>query len=166
MRPKDDPEYMRKAVLLCAVAVTLTTLAGCVAVDPAPSGSAAEIADRVFAESGVSFRAPETLGLEDDEDKEFYLGSADYPAFADSVVVAPMIRIDTRLLVIIKAANKGDIEAIKTRLDENIDPNRLVCVTFSLEDVAIESRGDVIFMTINSDAEQRQALVEALESIE
>ena len=153
-------------MLLCAVAVTLTTLAGCVAVDPAPSGSAAEIADRVFAESGVSFRAPETLGLEDDEDKEFYLGSADYPAFADSVVVAPMIRIDTRLLAVLKAADKADVEAIKSKLEENIDPNRLICVTFSLEDVVIDSRGDIIIMTINSDAEQRQALVEAFKSIE
>ena len=77
-----------------------------------------------------------------------------------------MIRIDTRVLYIIKAANKGDIDTIKIALKENIDTNRLICVTFSLEDVVIESRGDVIFMTINSDAEQRAALAEAFRAID
>jgi hypothetical protein len=77
-----------------------------------------------------------------------------------------MISIDTRVLYIIKAANKGDLELIKAQLDEDIDPNRLVCVTFTLEDVVIESRGNVIFMTINSKPEQRTALTEAFKTIE
>ena len=77
-----------------------------------------------------------------------------------------MISIDTRVLVVIRAAAKGDVEDIKTKLKENVDPNRVVCVTFSLEDVAVESRGDVVLMTINTDAEQRTALVEAFKNIE
>ena len=52
------------------------------------------------------------------------------------------------------------------KLKKNVDPNRVVCVTFTLDDVAIESRGDVVFMTINTDAEQRSALVEAFLSID
>ena len=77
-----------------------------------------------------------------------------------------MIRIDTKVLYIIRAANRGDINTIKTALKENIDSNRLICVTFSLEDVVIENRGDVILLTVNSDAEQRAALVEAFKIIE
>ena len=163
----DSFNKMKKtALLLCTAVISLAVVTGCSGGAPAPSGTVTEIADKVFAESGVIFRAPENVSLEQVEDKEFYLGSSDYPEFADSIAVVPMIRIDTRLLVIIKAANKGDVETIKTKLDENIDPNRLVCVTFSLEDVVIENRGDVIFMTINSDAEQRAALVEAFKTIE
>jgi hypothetical protein len=77
----------------------------------------------------------------------------------------PMINIDTRVLVIIKAADKSNVEDIKTKLKENVDPNRVVCVTFSLQDVAIESRGDVILLTINTDAEQRTSLVDAFKTI-
>ena len=158
---------MKKPVsLLFTVIILLVILAGCGAAESAPSGTADEIADKIFAESGVTFRAPERLSLDKNENREFYLGSTNYPEFADSVAVVPMIRIDTRLLVIIKAANKGDIDTIKTALKENIDPNRLVCVTFSPEDVVIENRGNVIFMTINSDAGQRAALVEAFKTIE
>ena len=157
---------MKKMVLLLtALILSLAVLGGCAAAESGTAGSAAEIADRIFAESGV-----DSFGLTQDlakaEDREFYLGSADYPEFADSAVILPMISIDTRVLYIIKAADKADVEAIKTELEKNIDPNRLICVTFSLEDVVIESRGDIIFMTINSKEEQRTSLVEAFKSIE
>ncbi|MFC1864509.1 hypothetical protein ACFLYG_01610 [Chloroflexota bacterium] len=151
--------------ILLAAILSVTILAGCAGGESAPVGTAAEIADKIFTQSGVEpFGMSQTL--EKDEDIEFLLGSTDYPKFADSIVVLPMISIDTRVLYIIKAANKGDVETIKTKLDENIDPDRLICVTFSLEDVVIESRGDVIFMTINSKPEQKNALVEAFNTID
>jgi hypothetical protein len=158
---------MKKSALLFVVGFfLLVVLTGCGTAESTPSGTAGEIADKIFEKSDVTFRAPERLSLDKDEDREFYLGTSDYPEFADSVAVVPMIRIDTRLLVIIKASNKGDIEDIKSRLQENIDPNRLVCVTFSLEDVVIENRGNVIFMTINSDVEEKAALTEAFMTIQ
>lgn len=158
---------MRIVTALFIVVVVLSMiLAGCNPEESAPSGTTDAIADKIFNKSGVVFRAPERLSLERNEDKEFYLGSPDYPEFTDSVVVVPMIRIDTRLLVVIKAANKGDIEEIKTKLKENIDPTRLICVTFTLEDVVIDNRGDVIFMTINSNVEEKAALVEAFKTID
>ena len=154
------------APLSCTVLALLVLIIGCVGGEIAPTGTAAEIADKVFAESGVSFRMAESLSLAEDEKKEFYLGSTEYPEFADSVVVSPMIRVDTRLLVVLKLAGRGDVETTKIKLEENIDPRRLVCVTFKPEDVAIESRDDVVFMTINSDAEQRNALLEAFRTLE
>ena len=157
---------MLKYASLITITIILIIFTGCSVAESAPSGTASEIADKIFEKSGVTFRAPERFSLENDEKQEFYLGSTDYPEFVDSVAVVPMIRIDTRVLYVIKTANKGDIVPIKTSMKENIDPNRLICVTFSLEDVVIESRGDVIFMTINSDAEQRAALAEAFRTIE
>jgi hypothetical protein len=156
---------MKRLVVLFAVFASLLALVGCTQGQSAPTGTVAEIAEKVFTASGV-----EPFGMEQslttDEDREFFLGSRDYPAFSEAVAVMPMINIDTRVLVIIKAADKGDVEKIKSSLKENIDPNRVVCVTFSLEDVAIESREDVILMTINTDAEQRMAMVDAFKSID
>ena len=153
------------ALLLLAAVFSLAILAGCAGGESVPAGTATEIADKIFAKSQVENFGMSQI-LENDADKELFLGSKDYPEFADSVAVMPMINIDTRVLVIVKAADKGSVEDIKTKLKENVDPNRVVCVTFSLEDVAIESRGDVILMTINTDAEQRTALVDAFKSID
>ncbi|MFC2034780.1 hypothetical protein ACFLUJ_01495 [Chloroflexota bacterium] len=157
---------MRKISFSLLSAVFLVSiLTGCTGGESAPAGTAAEIADKIFAQAEV-----EPFGmsqpLEKVEEIEFFLGAPDYPAFADAVVILPMINIDTRALYVIKATSKGDVETIKTKLDENIDPDRLICVTFSLEDVVIESRGDIIFMTINSDLEQRTALAEAFTTID
>jgi hypothetical protein len=152
------------AIWYFTAALALAILVACSGAEPGPIGTAAEIADRVFAESGVeNFGMSQALAT--DADKELFLGTADYPEFADSVAIMPMINIDTRVMVIIRVADQKDVEAIKTSLKENIDPNRVVCVTFSLDDVAIESRGDVIFLTINTDAAQRTALVDAFNSI-
>jgi len=156
---------MNKKVLLLVSVTAIATLAGCAGGKAAPAGTASEIADNVFAQAQVERFGP-TEPIQDDTAKEFYLGSKDYPAFSEAVAVAPMINLDTRVLVIIKAAGKGDVEDIKSKLMQNIDPNKVVCVTFTKEDVAIESRGDVIFMTINTDAAQRKSLVEAFRNIE
>ncbi len=139
---------------------------GCGLSNSAPSGTVSEIADKIFEESGVTFRAPERLSLDNEEDREFYLGSTDYPEFADSIAVVPMIRVDIRVLYIIRATNKNDVDKIKATLKENINPDRLVCVRFSLEDVVIESRGNIVFMIINPIVEEREALAEAFRIIE
>ena len=153
-----------KKVYLLAFTVLLVILIGCTSSSSAPVGTAGEIAEKIFTQAKVeSFGMSQPLN---DENIEFYLGSSDYPEFADSVVIAPMISIDTRVLYVIRAATKSDVETIKTKLDENIDPARLICVTFAMEDVVIDSRGDVIFMTINSNVEQRTALSEAFKTIE
>ena len=155
----------KRDIVFFTIFVLLLAVVGCAPGQSAPTGTVTEIVDKVFAVSGVDpFGMSQSLAT--DEDKEFFLGSRDYPPFADAVAVMPMINIDTRVLVIVKAASQGDVEEIKTLLRENIDPNRVVCVTFSLEDVAIESRGDVILMTINTDAEQRTAMVDAFASID
>ena len=154
---------MKRIAMLLLLSIFI--LAGCTGGESAPKGSAVEISNKIYMQAGVEpFGMSQTL--ENDEDIEFLLGATDYPRFADSIVVLPMISIDTRVLYVIKAASQGDVETIKTKLNENIDPNRLVCVTFTMEDVVIDSRGDIIFMTINSDPEQRTALAEAFRTID
>ena len=58
--------------LLAAVFSLAILLVGCAGGQSAPTGTTAEITDKVFAASGVkSFGMPQNL--ETDEDREFYL---------------------------------------------------------------------------------------------
>jgi hypothetical protein len=155
----------RTLVLAIAIFSLALMLVACgAAEEKGPEGTAAEIADKIFAEAGADpFGMSQEIAT--DQDKEWLLGSAEYPEFADSVAVMPMISLDTRVLHVIKAANSSEVDELISTLEANIDPTRLICVTFSLEDVVIDSRGDVVFMTINSDHEQRDALAEAFQLI-
>ncbi|MBT3943808.1 MAG: hypothetical protein HOC77_08810 [Chloroflexi bacterium] len=152
------------AFLLMLIPVTVA-LIGCSSEEGGPTGTAAEIADKIFEESGV-----DPFGMSDvidtDDKLTYYLGSTNYSSVSDAAVVLPMISLDTRALYVIKAENGASVDDIRTQLDEDIDPQRLICVSFTMEDVVIESRGDVIFMTINSNVEQRDALVTAFAAIQ
>jgi hypothetical protein len=151
-------------VLVVSMLVVAVALTGCGSEEAGPSGTAAEIADKIFAEAGVDSFGP-AAEITVDANMDWLLGSTEYPEFADSASVLPMINLDTRVLNVIKAENSDEVDDIKAALSKNIDPNHLICVTFALEDVVIESRGDVVFMTINSDHEQRDALAEAFQVI-
>ena len=159
---------MQKYLSVAATIVALALLAaGCGGDDSAdePTGTAAEIADKVFTEAGVEpFGEPVPLAT--DADLEFYLGSTNYPEFVDSAVVLPMISIDTRTLYILKTESDDQAAEVMEQLEVDVDPARLICVTFTPEDVIIDSRGGVVFMTINSDEAQRVALAEAFEAID
>ena len=151
-------------VLLIAMLTMFVALTGCASAEQGPSGTAAEIADKIFTEAGADPFGP-AAEITAEANMEWLLGSTEYPEFADSVAVMPMMNLDTRALHVIKAANSNEVEDIMAALAHNIDPLRLICVQFSMDDVVIESRGDVVFVTINTDADQRVALAEAFLAI-
>lgn len=157
-------KYLRVGAAVAALALLVAGCGGDDAADE-PSGTAAEIAGNVFTEAGVEpFGEP--MPLTSDEDLEFFLGSTNYPEFVDSAVVLPLISVDTRALYILKTEDADQAAEVMEQLDEDVDPNRLICVSFTPEDVVIDSRGGVVFMTINSDEAQRTALAEAFTVIE
>ena len=151
-------------VLIISMLVMVVALTGCASAEQGPSGTAAEIADKIFNEAGADPFGP-AAEIETEVNMQWLLGSTDYPQFADSVAVMPLMNLDTRALHVIRAANGEEVEDIKAALAANIDPQRLICVSFSMDDVVIDSRGDIVFVTINTDPDQRAALAEAFQAI-
>lgn len=157
---------MRSYLRIVLAVVVLTLLAsGCSSGSSAPSGTAAEIAANVFAEAGVE-PFGETVSLTTEQEIEYFLGSTNYPEFSDTAVVQPMISIDARILYILEAATEDDATAVTDQLETDVDPARLVCVQFSMDDVVINSRGTVVFMVIDSNHDERNALATAFETID
>lgn len=154
----------KKLALAISMLMLAVALVACGSAEEGPSGTAPEIADKIFTEANVDPFGP-AAEIIPAENMDWLLGSTDYPEFADSVAVMPLINLDTRALHVIKAANSDEVEDLMAALEHNIDPLRLVCVQFSMEDVVIDSRGDVVFVTINTDPDQRAALSEAFEAI-
>jgi hypothetical protein len=140
-------------------------VSACSSGSSAPAGTAAEIAGKVFTEAGVE-PFGDTISLASDEEIEYFLGSTNYPAFTDTAVAQPMISIDARILYVLKVANEKEAAEVIDQLEVDVDPDRLICVQFSMDDVAIESRGTVVFMVIDSDHEERNALTAAFDGID
>lgn len=155
---------MRPLVLLVLLLVAALSLA-CSSGSDGPTGTASEITEQIFTEASVDAFGP-TLSLTTNDEIEFFLGSTNYPTFADTAVVQPMISIDTRMLYVLKLESDDEAADVIAQLEEDIDPTRLICVTFTHDDVVIDSRGPVVFMTINSNPEERAALAAAFSSID
>jgi hypothetical protein len=154
--------YSRLILVSLLVAVFVSA---CSSGSAAPTGTAAEIANDVFVEAAVE-PFGETLALTSDQEIEYFLGSTDYPPFTDTAVVQPMISIDARILYILEVATEQEAADVVEQLRVDVDPERLICVVFSMDDVVIDSRGTVVFMVIDSNHDERNDLAEAFKTIE
>ncbi|MCJ7832009.1 MAG: hypothetical protein MUP92_01000 [Actinobacteria bacterium] len=151
-----------KLVLVSLVLAVFTS--ACSSGSSGPTGTAAEIAANTFTEAKVE-PFGETTSLTSDQEIEFFLGSTNYPPFTDSAVVQPMMSIDARIMYILEVATEKEAADVVTQLAVDVDPNRLICVVFSPDDVVIDSRGTVVFMVIDSNHDERNALAEAFKTI-
>jgi len=130
----------------------------------APTGNATEVITATFAQANVEMWG-EPISITNDDEEVFYLGSTNYPDFTSTAIVQPMISIDPRIAYVLEAASEADAIATMDQLKQDVDPNKLVCVTFSLDDVRQERRGNVVFQVIDSDHAERDALANAFLAI-
>ena len=153
----------RKLLLIVTALAVIVTACG--SGSGAPSGNAEDIAANVFAEAGVEPFGP-AIKLETPSDIEYFLGSTNYPEFVDSAVVQPLISIDARILYILTLDDADQADTVMAQMETDIDPTRLICVAFSLEDVVIDSRDNVVFMVIDQNHDERDALAEAFQAVD
>ncbi len=111
-------------------------------------------------ENGVEYGGS-MEGVIDENNQQWYLGAGDYPEFLDTAVYSPMMNVDVSLIVVLKV-ELDQVEDLKTTIMESIDPLRMICVTFDLEeDVIVDSYGDTVILVINKlyDEEIHDAFV-------
>jgi len=155
---------MRVNRLIPLLAIVILA-AACSSGSSAPSGTAAEIAGKVFATAGVE-PFGETIALQSPDQIEYFLGSTNYPAFTDTAVVQPLINLDTRIMYVLVVGSSEEADAVVKQLDKDVDPTKLVCVQFSRDDVVVHTRDNVVFMVIDADHTERDALADAFTSID
>lgn len=125
-----------------------------------PTGDATQIVTNTFEGAAVEMWG-EPISLTTDEEETFFLGSTNYPDFTSTAIVQPMISIDPRIAYVLETASEADAIATMEQLQTDIDPNKLICVSFSMADVRQERRGNVVFMVIDSDHAERDSLASA-----
>lgn len=138
---------------------------GCAPGDAPPTGTAAEIAERVFSEASVAPLGP-SRELASDEDSRYFLGSAEYPRFVDTAIVEAPTGVDAHIVYILRTGSGRDAAAVLRRLDRDVDPDRLLAISFTRADVRMDRRGSVVFLVIDANQAQRNALANAFAVIE
>lgn len=83
------------------------------------------------------------------ENVENFLGTSDIK-FAEAVNTQPKMSSVAFQMVLLRTEEGADVEAVKNKIKENIDPRKWVCV--EPEVTIVENVGDVILMIMSEEA--------------
>ena len=98
------------------------------------------------------------------ENVEYYLGTSDIE-YESALASESMIGSIAHSTVLIRTKENADIEAIKTKIKENVDPRKWICGGVEKEDVIIKNKGDLIIVIIVEDQTTREKLDQGFDNL-
>lgn len=99
-----------------------------------------------------------------EENIEYYLGSTDIE-FESALASEPGIGSIAHSVVLVKTKENADIKSIKTKIKENINPRKWVCVGVEDEDIVVESKGDLVLLLLIEDETTRNTIKDAFNNL-
>ena len=124
-------------------------LTGCSAKEENIEGSLEEIMDKLY--EGIS-EDELPMGLSNieitSENVEGYLGTSDIE-FESALASESMVCSIAHSIILVRAKENQDIEALKKQIEDSINPNKWVCVT--AENVVVKNKGDLILVIMTNE---------------
>ena len=124
-------------------------LTGCSAKEENIEGSLEEIMDKLY--EGIS-EDELPMGLSNieitSENVEGYLGTSDIE-FDSALASESMVGSIAHSIILVRAKENQDIEALKKQIEDSINPNKWVCVT--AENVVVKNKGDLILVIMTNE---------------
>ena len=124
-------------------------LTGCSAKEENIEGSLEEIMDKLY--EGIS-EDELPMGLSNieitSENVEGYLGTSDIE-FESALASESMVGSIAHSIILVRAKENQDIEALKKQIEDSINPNKWVCLT--AENVVVKNKGDLILVIMTNE---------------
>lgn len=112
------------------------------------SGTLEEIMEKVYADIPEDERPMMLMNTElTDENVEYYLGTADIK-YEEAIASESGVGSIAHSVVLVRVSDDADIEGIKTKIKENVNPRKWICV--EAETVKVESKGNLIILIMSS----------------
>jgi len=117
-------------------------------------GSLEEILERIYAYEGLSdeFKSFAKDGLIvseiTDENMEYHLGKAGLE-FEEGIVSEPMIQPGAYALCLLRGGEGTDIEQLKQDINDNVNPQKWVCVGVAPANIIVDSIGDIVILIMS-----------------
>lgn len=129
------------------------------------SGTLEEIMTKVYQDVKEESR-PMMLGntAVDEENIEYYLGSSDIE-YKEALASESGVGSIAHSVVLVRTKENADIESIKNKIKESINPRKWICVGVEEKDVIVENKGDLIILILVEDKETRETLKEGFNKL-
>ena len=113
-------------------------------------GTLEELMDKVYADVPENER-PMMLGNIEitDENVVGFLGTADIE-YEEALASESMTGSIPHSVVLVRVKDGANVEAIKEKIEENVNPRKWICV--EAEEVEVESQGNLIILIMSSES--------------
>ena len=154
---------MKKLGFLLITLILVFTLTGCG--NKNVEGSLDEIMTKVYQDIKEDERPMGLMNTEvTDENIEYYLGTSDID-YESALASESMVGSIAHSTVLVRVKENADIEAIKTKIKENVDPRKWICVGVEKDDVIVQNKGNLIILIMVEDETTRTKLKEGFNNL-
>ena len=147
---------MKKVFSLIILVGLLFFVSGCG--EKNVEGTLEEIMTKVYARVPEENKPMGLSNMEVNKDNvEGFLGTNDIE-YKEALASESMVGSIAHSVVLVRAKDAKNVEAIKEIIKENVNPRKWICVGVEKEDVIIQSKGDLIIVIIVQDKDARTKL--------
>lgn len=133
----------KKIIICMVVGFMLFSLSGCVKKENV-EGKLEDIMKKVYADIKEEERPMMLNNIElTKENVENYLGTSDIE-FDEGMASESAVGSIAHSVVLIRVKDNADVEAIKDKIEESVNPRKWICV--EAEEVEVESKGNLIIL--------------------
>lgn len=156
-------KVFKKLSLIIIMLVAAVVLTGCG--NKNIEGSLEDIMTKVYADIPEDQRPMMLMNTEvTDENVEYFLGSKDIE-FEEALASEPGIGSIAHSVVLVRVKDNADIEAIKDKIEDTINPRKWVCVGVEEDDVIVENKGNLIALIMIEDETTREKIENSFENL-
>ena len=114
-------------------------------------GSLEEIVEKIYL--GVDHELPMTMTTVVDESNLAYFLGSEEVSFTEALASEPMMSSIAHSVVLLRAEEGADIEALMQNIKENADPRKWICVGVEEDQVIVDHVGDLVILIMDQEAE-------------
>ena len=128
-------------------------------------GDLGDLMDKVYAEIPEDERPMMLEQVKVNADNiEYYLGTSDI-SYKEALASEPAIGSIAHSVVLVRVADDASVEDVKTKIKENVNPRKWICVGVEPEDVIVKNRGNLIILILEEDQTTREALEKGFDNL-
>ena len=154
-------KVLKRLGLLVVFCASLVLLTGCGKEEEKVKnveGSLEEIITKLYQNVADDQKPMGLMNIEvNEENIEGFLGTADIE-YKEVLASESAVGSIAHSVVLVRTKENADVEAIKTKIKENVNPRKWICVGVEPEDVIIKSKGDLIIVIIVEAQETREKI--------
>ena len=128
-------------------------------------GTLEDLMTKVYADIPEEERPMMLTNIEvNEENIEVFLGDASIE-YESALASESAVGSIAHSVVLVRTKDNADIEGIKTKIREKVNPRKWVCVCVEKEDVIVENKGNLIILIMVQDENTREKIKTAFNNL-